>query len=99
MASRSIHRLTDRAIQAAKSPGNYADGGDLYLQVAQGVDQDTNKTGCADLGFHALRAYATAWRPLRNGLPPGHRDLDEDLGLRPTTFRERAEFTPSSFFV
>jgi hypothetical protein len=43
MASRPIHRLTDRAIQAAKSPGNYADGGGLYLQVAQGINQ-SNKT-------------------------------------------------------
>lgn len=33
---RSINRLSNRAVQAKKKPGRYADGGGLYLQVQPG---------------------------------------------------------------
>jgi integrase len=36
MARRSIHRLSDRGVKAAK-PGMHCDGGGLYLQVTEGV--------------------------------------------------------------
>lgn len=33
MATRTSHKLTDRAIKSKKEPGRYADGGGLYLQI------------------------------------------------------------------
>ncbi len=34
--ARGMYRLTDRKVKTEKSPGMYADGGSLYLRVAEG---------------------------------------------------------------
>lgn len=76
MAQRSIHRLTDRAINAARSPGNYTDGGGLYLSVVEGSDPDTGKTW---LRRAWIFRYATG--EVRQSRTGKSRRVEREMGL------------------
>ena len=80
----AVNRLTDKAVQAKKAKGLYADGGGLYLQVSgsggrswvfrfkrAGRARDMGLGSLADVGLAEARRKATeARRQHSNGKDP-----------------------------
>lgn len=66
--ARGVHKLTARAVVAAKTPGLYADGGGLFLQVSNRKGHGKVKAGyfprSAVLGEHVETGVETASKPI-----------------------------------
>ena len=100
MGKHTLHRLTARAAEGAKSPGRYPDGGGLYLNVTQAgtrswVFRYARHGKARYMGLGAMtrvtlakaRKLATEARELlRDGLDP----IDTRTGTRSTTRAARA---------
>lgn len=78
--ARGVHKLTARAVAAAKAPGLYADGGGLFLQVAIG------RGGVARRSW-VLRYTAPDGRRREMGL--GSADLVELADAREAALKQR----------
>lgn len=64
--ARTLHRLSDRTVKAAK-PGMYCDGGNLYLQVTAGPDGVLADPGCSVMP----RVRSLPHAPANNGMLNG----------------------------
>ena len=97
---RTLHRLKPLAVDKAKTPGRYADGGGLYLVVKPGprkswgfiYRRDTKMTelglgGLADVPLVAARAEAAALRGVlsQGGDPRAHRERKRQAKARSRT--------------
>ena len=87
--AREVHRLSAKAVEKAKRPGYYADGGNLYLQVSPGLTKSwifryTRQGRSHEMGLGSERVFSLA--EARGKASDTRRLLGE--GLDPISARE-----------